>query len=605
MKQLTLALLLSAVVSAGFSQTREAYLAGYAERAASIASAFDTSMTASYYTIAARYARRTGVAIADSLFQVALESPRGDMFWMFPVIGAYLHGRDVMSDETRAVVRNAWKTYAPYRGDTENHWAMYYSTLFLAAEQWPGLPGTEWFNGKSSEENRQEAKAYLIDWMRITTTIGQGEFDSPDYFAEYAISMVLLHDFAKDPEMQKRGGMMLDYILADFAVEHLDGQYLGGFSRIYQPAVFKPLLSTASAYAYLYFGTGEPTRSGWVLLAALSSYRLPEIIYRIATDREEPYLHTERKRVRNVIRFGTEKNPPVYKTTYVTKEYGIGSLQGGILQPIQQHTWGVRYTYGRPYTTIFGLHPYWSSDELGMFFPEEIKPLIADVVASKSTYNNPDKWTGGSPYERTFQHRNTLLVLYDIPPGTVTEHIDGFFPRNLQERILDPSGWILCKAGETYIGWYPLQPGEWTEELETTGQEKTSVGWPVDIPKVRETGNWRFRSHHLQNGYVIEVRSAREVGPFEHFAERLRTHLPVASLLPGDVHVDYTSIEGDRLAFAFPDGRTLNGKPVDLGTWKLFQGPFLNAEVGSQQLVITHGSQRRVLDFRTLSVTTE
>ena len=605
MKPLSLALLLCAVVAAGFSQTREEYLAAFDQRAAEIASRYDTSMAMSYYAVAARYRNRSGVAIADSFFTELLKSPRGDMFWMFPVMGAYLHGREVMSAETRAVVRNAWKTYAPYRGDTENHWAMYYSTLFLAAEQWPGLPGTEWFNGKSSDENREEAKAYLIDWIRIATTIGQGEFDSPDYFAEYAISMSLLNDFAQDPEMQKRGAMMMDYLLADFAAEHLEGQYLGGFSRIYQPAVYKPLLSTASAYAYLYFGTGEPTQSSWVLLPALGSYRVPEIIYQVATDREKPYLHKERKRVRNVIRFGSEKNPPVYKTTYVTKDYGIGSLQGGLLQPIQQHTWGVRYSYGRPYTTIFGLHPYWSSYELGMFFPEEIKPLIADVVASKSTYNNPEKWTGGSPYERTFQHRNTLLVLYDIPPGTVTEHIDGFFPRNLEQRILDPSGWILCKAGETYVGWYPLQSGEWSEELETTGQEKTSVGWPVDIPKAKEMGNWRLRSHALQNGYVIEVRSTREVGSFDRFAELLRQHIPVASLQAGAVAVEYTTIDNDRMAFSFPDARTLNGKPVDLSAWKLFEGPFLNAEVGSQRLVITHGTQRRVLDFQTLTVTTE
>ncbi len=171
-----------------------------------------------------------------------------------------------MSAATAAAVRNAWKTYAPYRGDTENHWAMYYATLFLAAEQWPGLPGSEWFNGKSSDENLRDAREYLIHWVQVTTTIGQGEFDSPDYFPEYAISMVLLSQFARDPEMKKRGTMMMDYLLADFGAEHLDGQYLGGFSRIYQPAVFKPLLSGASAFAYLYFGSGEPTQSGWVLL---------------------------------------------------------------------------------------------------------------------------------------------------------------------------------------------------------------------------------------------------------------------------------------------------------------------------------------------------
>ena len=587
----------------GAEASRQEYLRGYEKRAEYILSYYDTSLAGGYYSAAARYADGKEIATADSIFTAMLKDPRGDMFWMFPCMGAYLHGVDRMSAATKAVVRNAWKTYAPYRGDTENHWAMYYSTLYLATEQWPGLPGSEWYNGKSSDENRIDAKEYLIHWMEIATTIGQGEFDSPDYFAEYAISMSLLADFAKDLDMKKRGTMMFDYLLADFADEQLDGQYLGGYSRIYQPAVYKPLLSPASAYAWLYFGTGEPSQSGWVLLPALGEYRLPQIIYAIATDRSNSYVERERKRVRNVIRFGKEKNPPVYKYTYVTSDYGLGSLQGGLLQPIQQHTWGLRYTYGRPYTTIFGLHPYWSSYELGMFFPEEIKPLIADVVASKSTYNNPDKWTGGSPFERTFQYRNTLLVLYDIEPGTMTEHIDGFFPRNLQERIVDPSGWIFCKAGDTYLGWYPLQKGEWIEEHETPGQAKNAIGRPVDIDRSTETGNWRFRSHSLQNGEVVEVRSKAEIGSFEKFCIALRAQKPKAVLKPGAVSVEYTTIGKERMKFAFPESRWLNGKAVDLTTTPLFDGPFLHAAVGSQKLSITHGREKLELDFKKLTIT--
>jgi len=582
---------------------RPEYLRGYEQRARYISSYYDTSMAGGYYCAAARYAHGKAIRTADSMLVAVLREPRGDMFWMFPCIGAYLNGKDRMSPETKAVVRNAWKTYAPYRGDTENHWAMYYSTLFLASEQWPGLPGSEWYNGKSSDENRTDAKEYLIHWMEIATTIGQGEFDTPDYFAEYAISMSLLADFAEDPDMRQRGTMMLDYLLADFADEQLDGQYLGGFSRIYQPAVYKPLLSPASAYAWLYFGTGEPTQSGWALLPALGTYRLPQIIGDIATDRSRAYVERERKRVRNVIRFGKEKNPPVYKYTYVTKDYGLGSLQGGLLQPIQQHTWGLRYTYGRPYTTIFGLHPYWSSYELGMFFPEEIKPLIADVVASKSTYNNPDKWTGGSPFERTFQDRNTIIVLYDISPGTSTEHIDGFFPRNLQERIADPSGWIFCKAGNTYLGWYPLQEGEWTEERETPGQEKNAIGRPEDIDRSRETGAWRFRSNRLQNGEVVEVRSKAEIGSFEKFCAGLLRRRPKAVLKPGAVSVEYTTLSGDRMHFAFPDTRVLNGKTIDLATTPLFDGPFLHAAVGSGKLSMTCGKRKLELDFRKLTIT--
>lgn len=579
----------------------EEYLRGYQERARYITSLYDTASGASFYNIAARYAHQRNIAAADSMFIEVLKKPSGDMFWMFPCISAYAYGRDIMSGETRAAVRNAWKTYAPYRGDTENHWAMYYASLFIAAELWPGLPGSEWFNGKTSEENREEARGYLIHWIKTTTTIGQGEFDSPDYFPEFMNAMQLLAEFAQDREMKLRGIMMLDFLLADFAAEHLDGQYLGGFSRIYEPAVYKPLNSPASAFAYLYFGTGVPTQTSWVMLCALGSYRLPHIIYNIATDRSKPYVHRERKRVRNVIRFGDEKNPPVYKYTYVTKDYGIGSLQGGIQQPIQQHTWGVRYTYGRPYTTIFGLHPYWSSLELGMFFPEEIKPLIADVVASKGTYNTPDKWTGSSPYERTFQHLNTLLVLYDIVPGTTSEHIDGFFPANLEKRVVDPSGWILCKAGDTYVGWYPLQEYEWIPEKSKEAQVMSgTTGWPG--PEKQENEYWRLRSHKLQNGYVIEARSRAEIGSFEKFSAALRSHVPKPTLKPGAVSVEYTTLNKEKMSFAFPDGRRLNGKAVDLSRTKLFDGPFLHAEVGSEMLEITYQGRKLVLDFKKLKI---
>lgn len=560
--------------------SREAYLNGFAQRVKYVTAFYDTTRQVHYYSAAAKYAHHVNVALADSIVLVLLQKPSGDMFWMFPVIGTYLNGRDTMSPAVKAAVRNAWKTYSPYRGDTENHWCMYYASLFLAAEQWPHLAGAEWFNGKSSEENRDEAKAYLIHWMKITTTIGQGEFDSPDYFPEYVVSMSLLAEFAQDAEMKKRGAMMLDYLFADFAADHLQGQYIGGFSRIYEPAVYKPLLSPASAFAYLYFDAGEPTFNSWLVLPALTNYRLPEIIYQIANDRTQTYVHQERKRVRNVIRYGTEKNPPVYKYTYMTKDYGLSSLQGGILQPIQQHTWSVRFTSGKPFTTIFGLHPYWSGYELAMFFPEEIKTLIMDVVGSKGTYNKEDKWTSSSPYERTFQHRNTLLVLYDIPAGTTSEHIDGFFPKNLEQRVVDASGWIMCQAGETYVGWYPLQPIEWREEKD----------------------NWRLRSHQLQNGYVIEVRSQAEIGSFAAFQQQLRTHIPQANLQTKAVAITYTNLDNAKMSFAFPEARQLDGKPVDLTQYQLFAGPFLNAEVGSEKLIMTYKNKRRVLDFTKLVI---
>ncbi len=37
-----------------------------------------------------------------------------------------------------------------------------------------------------------EARSYLEHWMEVTTSYGQGEYDSPNYLEEYAIALCLL-----------------------------------------------------------------------------------------------------------------------------------------------------------------------------------------------------------------------------------------------------------------------------------------------------------------------------------------------------------------------------------------------------------------------------
>jgi hypothetical protein len=46
----------------------------------------------------------------------------------------------------------------------------------------------------------------------------------------------------------------------------------------------------------------------------------------------------------------------------------------------------------------------------------------------------------------------------------------------------------------------------------------------------------------------------------------------------------------------------LNGAAVDLTAFRLFEGPFLNADVGGRKLTITYRGTRRVLDFANVSV---
>ena len=566
---------------------------GFEQRSRRLLEVVSQERDRSFFTVAAKLVtgrdREYAIAMLDSL---ATDESIGGMFYSYAAIGTFLRLKNQLPDTLLRKIRRAYRERTMYRGDTENHWVAYYTGLYLAAQTWPNEDRSQWFNGKSSSENFQEAAEWLNRWMNITATIGQGEFNSPTYFIVFMTPMLTLFEYAKDPVMKKKAQMTVDLLFADFAVENLDGNYCGGHSRDYPDDIINPLSAPSALWAWLYFG--EPSmelwqesryrpryRGGWeTAVGAMSSYRLPDVIYHIATDRSKPYVHKETKRVRNIIRFEREQNPPVYKYTYMTHDYALGSLQGGILQPIQQHTWDVTYRSDKPNNTIFTLHPFFSGKELAMFFPEEQKFLADEVNRYHLVYTDPNKWNSSSPFEQVFQHKNALIVLYSIDSNANQKHIDGFFPKNLDERFEDPSGWILCRAGSVYIGFFPLKPYEWIEE------------------KV----NWRWRSASLNNGVVVEVGSEIEDTSFAAFKKRIVQSKPTMSDANKKPTVTYKTRTGDTMQFAFSDDRVLNGKKVDLTSYQLYNGPFIQSKYKSGIIHMTDGTRVRELNFNIGSV---
>jgi len=540
----------------------------------------DMEPRANYTIITAKLYR--GIDVEESLHYLdsLYIAPRGDMFWMYPSLSMYLYNKSVLPDEYRARYRELWRTYTPYRGDTENHWVMYYTCLYLAAQEWSGEPGDRWYTGKSSSENMREAEEWLITWMKTATTIGQGEFDSPHYMEVFLTPMFMLYEFSEDRKMKRKAEMMIDYLMADFAAEYLRGNYCGAHSRDMIPTATDPLRAAMTAFGWLYFGDTEFQARGGSLIAALSSYRLPEVIYHIATDRSEPYVHLERKRLRNIIRFGDELNPPVYKYTYMTEDFALGSLNGGIAQPIQQHTWDVTFVSDKPNNTIFTIHPYYSEYEVGKFFPEPLKILLDGISRVRPEYQDPNKWVGSSPYTQTMQHENAIIVLFDIDEGVSHQHINGFFPKTLDRRVEDESGWILCEGGNIYIGYYPLKPYEWIEE---------------DI-------NWRLRSYDPKNGLILEVVSQDDYESFGEFREVMAGREVVVEDSDELLRVRYTTTGGDELDFTYDGSRVLNGAVIDFATDYLFRSRFMEAKVGSESLRMTAGGITRDLDFRKVTI---
>jgi hypothetical protein len=537
--------------------------------------------------------------------------PTANMFWTYPMATVMMAGERGLDEASRARIAELWKIYWPNRGDTENHWAMYYASIYLAAQSYPGAGPEHWFNGKSSAETLAEARAYLEHWRWVATSYGQGEYDSPSYIQEYIIPMALLAGWSKDPVFRQKARMMLDYVIYDYAVENINGAYGGAHSRVYPKQIVAPGMSPIAGISWLLFGFGRQIADPANTVLALSGYTPPPILERIARDEaHRPYVERELKRTRWRMRnagphsfvIGDKRTIPVYKYSYVDRDFVLGSTQGGLLQPIQQQTWSLDWRRADDQeiqtaaNTFFATQPYSSPFEGTMFFGGDWDTVTDLIARSKADYDSEDKLPSGSPYEQIFQHGTALIALYDLPAGNRFPHITTFFSRDLVNTTEDASGWIFAQGGPVYIAYRPFAPGVWKIN-DWTGllarDVKGFIGAGFDK---WGAGSRCYVSDALHNGYIVQVAPVRDYASFEAFKEAIRA-LPLKFSTEAAPEVTFTALDGSVLRARYGDTPTVNGTAVDYANWPLFDGPFAREERGSQRLDLRYGGERYLLDF--------
>lgn len=551
--------------------------------------------------ILAKLARHEDSAEVSRAVIEYMKDPGTGPFWMFPVTAMALLGQDQLTPEAKHAIRDAWRTTYQVRGDTENHWAMYYISLYLMSELYPNEPASSWYTGKSSEENLAESRAYLIHWIDLTTTLGQGEYNPTGYIAEYAIPLGYLATWAKDPAMKIRGHMMLDLLFSELAANSLHGMLRGANARTDERDVLERWNAITSYFNWLLFGNTVPPAgyAGWGMFFALSAknYDVPEVIYRIAVDRDQDYESRDLKRTRRRWRLSDVQLAPIYKTSYMRKDYAVGSYQGGLSDPIQTHVWDVTWDLPDPrgvHNTMFSLHPYSANDSMQMYFSAYPEPMIPNLaVEGKPSYDLPTKVIGSSPYERVFQDQDTVIALYAIPAGTRFPRVNGYFSKDLKHLTEDKSGWIFAQGGNTYLAYRPLAAYKWEPYLHRDG------GWAKEE---KALGDRLLVSEHLNNGTIVQAASASEFKDFAAFQAAIIA-LPLQFQLEPVPTVTLTTLRGKQVVFTYGSAPRVDGQVLDYSKWKLFEGPYLNAEKGSRVLTLTHGRLQRVLDFANLKIT--
>lgn len=432
-----------------------------------------------FQTVAARLATGVNTDLAWRQLDTLLDAPTGDMFWTYPATCFWVWCRNRLDDSYRSRFRRLLRTYTPYRGDTENHFLMHYTYLLIFSEEWPEMREDEWFNGRSSAENHAEAREYLLHWFDETARYGLTEWDSPRYLYFYIAPLLALADGSRDTAISRRASMMAELLLADYAVEYLDGAYCGAHSRDGDGSVIDPRRSEATSTGRFYFEDRVDPPLPDLAFYALSRFTAPAVMRGLALDRSRNYTMVEYRRSRARMRDDTAKFGRVIKRTWMTADVALGSMEfPGIAQPIQQHTWGVNFGADRPNATIFAVHPDASEEELATYFPEEPELMESGILGSKASYGNEDRWIGGSRYEAVGQRDNKVIANYDLPSDVRWRHVDIFIPRSLDVLVRDSaSPWIFCRMGKGMVAIHMAHDGNaaWTPR------------W------IEEKANWRVR----------------------------------------------------------------------------------------------------------------
>ena len=108
-------------------------------------------------------------------------------------------------------------------------------------------------------------------------------------------------------------------------------------------------------------------------------------------------------------------------------------------------------------------------------------------------------------------------------------------------------------------------------------------------------------SPYLKNGVVVQAAAASEFPTMDAFRKAIR-NLSLKFDVQGAPTVRFRSLRDHDLQFTYGQSPQVDGKPLDYSKWPLFGGPFLEAAVDSERLVMKYGKNRRTLDFKTLTV---
>jgi hypothetical protein len=298
---------------------------------------------------------------------------------------------------------------------------------------------------------------------------------------------------------------------------------------------------------------------------AVSDYRVPDILKRIATDRDKPFVHKE----------FMAKNPMLPKEyCYINSNYGMASIlndEGNI--PPDMTRWKVQWVANEP------------KKEPSVFLMKH--PNLDD---------NWENWQGASPFEQVLQHEDALIAVYKIGDGE-KNFIDGPFIEDVYEKVVRKDDWIFMHTGANLLAVKAINGLELTEE-------KRPLHYFPEL-KIQV-----LKSYGKRNGLIVQtadINNYKAEGvekTLNNFIEAVLNTVAIDSsgIRNENPKLAYKNLSGDLLEIEFNTNKKVNGKEMQFENWPLLGNPWMHQDYKRNNLVLEHDEEKIIYDFENWEV---
>lgn len=503
-------------------------------------------------------------------------------------------------------------TYKCYH--TENHQALYHTAELLAGQL---LKDKTFKSGLTGQQHIAHAEDLLLRWLDFRFRFGFSEWLSSTYYDVEVMLLVNLFDYAENPVIRQKAGMVLDLLLFDLALNNYHGTLGSTTGRVYAPTLLKRT-EGVSPVMKLCFGVGSFNTNnimGAVSLS-LSSYHCPKVIQSIAVDYTKTFRNLQQSsfNIEDAVKYGLSyENEKDVQLFWGMQEF-IHPLVIGMSKQISEKNdvWPYRNyekyiqkyenqitQYGKVITPNLDRFALSESNIETYRTPDYMLSTTNDYRPGASGYQQhiwqatlsrwatvftnhpgslgigttPNYWAGNSILPRVAQYENVMVAAYNIPENDQCGFTHAYFPRDAFDEIVEIGSWVFGSKGKGFVALY--------SQLKTT--------WKADD----KGKTYDLVAKGRQNLWICEMGSLKQWGNFHNFIEAVSK----SKIEIHDMKINYHSPSEGILEFGWEGAFIKDGIEINFRNEYRYNNPYCKMKFNQRFVEIKNGSDSLRLDL--------